>query len=72
MDADPGLTSFGDGVWLSADPVRILGMRLTATMAIVELDGGRDGRGRELLVYSPVALTPARRTAIAEAFAWLR
>ena len=53
------LISFADGVWLSTVPVRFLGMRLTATMTVLRLaDGG-------LLLYSPVALTPERRAAVA-------
>ena len=34
-DASAGLTAFADGVWLATTPVRILGMRLTATMAVL-------------------------------------
>lgn len=52
------LTPFADGVWLSSEPVRHLGLRLTATMAVLRLAGD------DLLVYSPVALTPARRAAV--------
>ncbi|HVH98535.1 MAG TPA: DUF4336 domain-containing protein [Enhygromyxa sp.] len=52
------LEAFGEGIWLSTAPVRILGMRLTATMAVVRLgDGG-------LLLYSPLAMTPERRAAV--------
>ncbi len=53
------LVSFADGVWLSSDPARILGMRLTVTMTILRLADGA------LLLYSPVRLTPARRAAVA-------
>jgi hypothetical protein len=53
------LVAFADGVWLGSAPVRFLGMRLTATMTVLRLaDGG-------LLLYSPVALTPERRQAVA-------
>ena len=52
------LVPFVDGVWLGSSPVRIVGMRLSATMAVLRLaDGG-------LLVYSSVALTPERRAAV--------
>lgn len=47
------------GVWLDTAPVSILGMRLTSTMTVLRLDDDR------LLVHSPIALTPARRDAIA-------
>src|SRR3954471_8249184 len=53
-----GLVSFADGVWLDTAPVGFLGLRLTATMAVLRLSDG------ELLVYSPLRLTPGRRTAI--------
>jgi uncharacterized protein DUF4336 len=52
------LTPFADGVWLDSEPVRIVGMPLTATMAVLRL---RDG---SLLVYSPVAMTDERRRAV--------
>jgi len=52
------LTAFADGVWLDADPVRILGMRLTATMTVLRLGDG------SLLLYSPITLTPERRAAV--------
>lgn len=63
MDAVPtfgraALTAFAPGVWLSSDPVRIVGMKLSSTMTVLELSDAR------LLVYSPVALTPERRTAV--------
>ena len=59
MDSASGsLVSFTDGVWLDTAPVRFLGLRLTATMAVLRL-GGRD-----LLVYSPLRLTPERRAAV--------
>jgi hypothetical protein len=53
-----GLLPFAPGVWLSTTPVRFLGLRLTATMAVLSLlDNG-------LLLYSPVPMTPARRCAV--------
>jgi hypothetical protein len=58
MLGDAALTSFGDGIWLLSDPVRILGMPLTATMTVLRLGDG------SLLLYSPVALTPERRAAL--------
>ena len=59
MTTDSGsLTSFADGLWIATEPMGILGMRLTATMAILRLgDGG-------LLLYSPITLTSERRAAI--------
>ena len=52
------LTSFTEGVWYDTGPVNIVGMRLTATMTVLDLgDGG-------LLVHSPLPLTPERRAAV--------
>ena len=60
MTADePPWTRFAEGVWLASDPVRILGMRLTATMTALRLGDG------SLLLYSPVAATAERRAALA-------
>src|SRR6185312_3841044 len=53
-----GMTPFGQGVWLATSPVRIVGMQLVATMAVLRLGDG------SLLVYSPVALTTERRAAV--------
>jgi len=58
MSDDGALVSFGEGVWMSAEPVSFLGMRLTANMTLLRL--GDD----TLLAHSPVALTPARRAAV--------
>ncbi len=56
--SDEPLTPFADGVWISTEPVRFLGLRLTSAMTVIRLgDGG-------LLLYSPVAMTPARRAAV--------
>ncbi len=52
------LVEFADGVWLDRGPVRIVGMPLTSTMTVLRLPGGN------LVVHSPVALTPARRAAV--------
>jgi hypothetical protein len=52
------LTPFAEGVWMDTAPVRFLGMQLTATMTILRLSDGN------LLLHSPLALTPARRAAI--------
>jgi hypothetical protein len=52
------LIPFADGVWLDSEPVRILGMPLSATMAVLRLGDG------SLVLYSPVAMTPARRAAV--------
>jgi hypothetical protein len=58
MPATSLLTPFADGVWLTDEPVNILGMRLSATMAILRLGDG------SLLLYSPVAMTLERRAAV--------
>jgi hypothetical protein len=51
-------TAFAEGVWLDTAPVRILGMPLTSTMTILRL-GDRD-----LLLHSPITMTPERRAAV--------
>jgi hypothetical protein len=56
--ADRPLTSFADGVWLDTAPVRFLGLQLTSTMTVLRLGDGN------LLLHSPLALTPARRSVI--------
>jgi hypothetical protein len=58
MVADGPLTPFADGVWVDSAPVRFLGMRLTATMAVLRLSDN------SLLLYSPLAMTAERRAAI--------
>lgn len=56
--AGAGLRPFAEGVWLESEPVRFLGLQLSATMTVLRLpDGG-------LLLYSPIRLTPARRAAV--------
>jgi hypothetical protein len=52
------LAAFHPDIWLGTDPVRIVGMKLSATMAIVKLPDS------ELLVFSPTAMTPRRRAAV--------
>jgi hypothetical protein len=52
------LARFTDGIWLATEPVRIVGMKLTSTMAAVELPGSR------VLLYSPVPMTNERRAAV--------
>lgn len=46
-----------DGVWIETGPVSIVGMPLTSTMTVLQLDRG-------LLVHSPLPLTPERREAV--------
>jgi hypothetical protein len=53
------LTPFAEGVWLDTDPVRFLGLQLTATMAALRL------ADESLLLYSPVSMTAERRAAVA-------
>jgi len=52
------LASIAEGVWIDTEPVRFLGLRLTATMEMLRLGDDR------LLLYSPVAMTPERHAAI--------
>lgn len=52
------LTAFHPDIVLGTDPVRIAGMKLSATMGIVKLPDS------EVLVFSPVAMTPQRRAAV--------
>ncbi|HET9333121.1 MAG TPA: hypothetical protein VFQ21_06010 [Gemmatimonadota bacterium] len=53
-----GLTPFADGVWVDEAPVRFLRMHLRATMTVLRLGDGT------LLLHSPVAMAPERRTAV--------
>lgn len=55
-----GLERLAEGLWTATDPVKILGMRLTATMCALELDDD------EVAVYSPLRLTEERRRAVAD------
>lgn len=52
------LNPLAEGVWTDTAPVRILGMRLAATMTVLRLEDGR------LLLHSPVAMTIERRAAV--------
>jgi hypothetical protein len=52
------MTPFAEGVWVDSGPVRIVGMKLTATMTVLRLGDG------ELLLHSPLAMTPERRAAV--------
>jgi hypothetical protein len=55
LDVAEEFTQFTDDVWLTNEPVRIVGMKLTATMTVIRLpDSG-------LLLHSPVAMTKQRR-----------
>jgi hypothetical protein len=56
--ASGSLVAFANGVWLDTAPVRFLGLRLTASMALLRLAGD------ELLAYSPLPLTPERRAGV--------
>jgi hypothetical protein len=59
MTADAGsLTQFAEGIWVDSQPAHIVGMELTATMAVLRLGGGN------LLLYSPIRMTAERRAAI--------
>lgn len=53
-----GLTLSAQGLWTATDPAKVLGMRLTASMAVLELSGN------ELAVYSPLRLTRERRATV--------
>jgi hypothetical protein len=53
-----GLTGLADGVWVEAAPVSFIGLHVTTNMTVLRL------AGRDLLVVSPIALTPARRAAV--------
>lgn len=52
------MTPLTAGVWIDSEPVRIVGMPLSATMALLRLGDG------SLVAYSPVALTAERRAAV--------
>jgi Domain of unknown function (DUF4336) len=52
------LTELTEGVWLSTETVRFLGLRLTVNMVVLRLAQGG------LLLYSPVRMTDARRAAV--------
>lgn len=52
------MLKFADGIWLDTEPMRIMGMPLSVTMTALQL------ANNELLIYSPVAMTPQRRAAV--------
>jgi hypothetical protein len=52
------LRQFADGVWTDTDPVRIVGMQLSTTMTVLRLGAG------ELMLHSPIAMTPERQAAV--------
>jgi hypothetical protein len=52
------LSLLAPGVWSTSEPVRIVGMKLATNMTVLRL---REG---ELLVHSPVPLTPERKAAV--------
>jgi hypothetical protein len=54
----PPLSLVAPGVWSASEPVRIVGMKLATNMTVLRL---RDG---ELLVHSPVPITPERKGAV--------
>jgi hypothetical protein len=56
--ADGPLVPFTEGVWVSSEPVRYLGLRLSATMTVLRLADA------SLLLHSPVAMTRERRAAV--------
>jgi hypothetical protein len=53
-----GLAEFADGIWVGTAPVSFIGLRLTTTMTVLRLVG------RDLLIVSPIPLTPERRAAV--------
>jgi hypothetical protein len=52
------VTPLAEGVWTATDRIVYLGMRLDAKMTVLRLPGG------DLLIHSPVAMTPERRAAV--------
>jgi hypothetical protein len=54
----PHLSLLAPGVWSTSASVRIVGMKLATNMTVLHLRGG------ELLVHSPVPLTPERKAAV--------
>ena len=52
------LTGLAEGVWTASAPVSFLGLQLTSTMTVLRLADGN------LLVHSPIELTPERRAAV--------
>jgi hypothetical protein len=58
LQHDDLLTPFAHDVWLANEPVRMVGMRLTATMTVIRLPDS------SLLLHSPIPLTDALRAAV--------
>jgi hypothetical protein len=52
------LAPVADGVWIATAPVRIVGMHLSTTMTVLRLSGD------QLLLHSPIAMTPELRAAV--------
>jgi hypothetical protein len=58
-EESPGpLRQLAEGIWTATDPIRIVGMKLSSTMTVLRL--GHD----QLLLHSPVPITPERRQAV--------
>lgn len=57
MGEEELLRSVAEGVWTASAPVRIVGMPLSTTMTVLQLNDG-------LLVHSPVPLTNELRSAV--------
>ena len=52
------LAALTDGVWIESAPVSFLGLRLTSNMTVLRSSDGN------VLIHSPIALTPERRAAV--------
>jgi hypothetical protein len=52
------LAALTDGVWIESAPVSFLGLRLTSNMTVLRISDGN------VLVHSPIVLTPERRAAV--------
>lgn len=58
MRNEAALTQLAEGVLVASEPVRVLGMKLTSTMTVLQLPESR------LLLHSPVPLTEALRNEV--------
>lgn len=59
MDTQEGqLHKFAEGLWTATIPASILGMKLTASMVVLQLSD------KKLLLYSAIALTPSLQKSI--------
>jgi hypothetical protein len=58
MSTPAGIARVTDGVWIASTPVRIVGMKLASNMTVLRLSHG------ELLLHSPVPMTPELRVAV--------